>query len=71
MSPIMPSTRQPFAYPVDCPVVQTHVIVSGIRVSLGPVSVTTAKICSNVGECIAKYGAIERIQGCLLHTLMG
>jgi hypothetical protein len=69
-SPIMPSTREPFARPVDCPVVQTFVIVSGIRVSLGSESVITAKMCSNVEHCIATHGAIERIQGCLLH-LMG
>jgi len=67
----MPSTRNPFALPVECPVVQMHVIVSGIRVSLGSESVTTAKNCSNVEHCIVKYGAIERIQGCLLHTMMG
>jgi hypothetical protein len=67
----MPSTREPFAHPVDRPVEQMHVIVSGIRVSLGSESVTTAKMCSNVEHCVLKYGTIEQIQGCLLHDLMG
>jgi hypothetical protein len=67
----MPSTREPFARPVECPVVQMHVILSGIRVSLGSESVTTAKMCSNLEHCVLKYGAIDGIQGCLLHTLMG
>jgi hypothetical protein len=67
----MPSTREPFARPIECHVVHAHVIVSGIRVSLGPVSVITGKMCSNVEHCIATHGAIERIHGCLLHNLMG
>jgi hypothetical protein len=67
----MPSTRDPFALPVECPVVQMHVIVSGIRVSLGSESAITAKMCSNVERCVANHGAIERIGGCLLHNLMG
>jgi len=66
----MPSTREPLARAVECPVVQMHVMVSGIRVSLGSESVTTAKMCSNVEHCVANHGAIERIQGCLLHDLM-
>jgi hypothetical protein len=57
--------------PIQCPVVQMHVIVSGIRVSLGSESVTTAKMCSNVEQCIATYGAIDGIRGCLLHNLIG
>jgi hypothetical protein len=48
-----------------------HVIVSGIRVSLGSESAITAKMCSNVERCVANHGAIERIGGCLLHNLMG
>jgi hypothetical protein len=67
----MPSTREPFALPVECPVVRKHVIVSGIRVSLGSESVITGKMCTNAEHCIVKYGAIERIQGCLLHHVMG
>jgi hypothetical protein len=51
--------------------VRMHVIVSGIRVSLGSESVITGKMCSNVEHCIANHGAIERIRGCLLHTLTG
>ncbi len=67
----MPSTREPFARPVECPVVRKHVIVSGIRVSLGSESVITAKMCTNAENCIVNHGSLERIQGCLLHNLIG
>jgi len=67
----MPSTREPFARPEHCPVVQMHVIVSGIRVSLGPESVITAKMCTNAQHCIVDHGSLERIPECLLHHLMG
>jgi len=60
----MPSTREPFAGPVDCPV-----IVSGIRVSLGSESVITAKMCTNAEHCIVNNGSLERIPECLLHHL--
>src|SRR5437016_8854988 len=48
----MPSTREPFARPEHCPVVQMHVIVSGVRVSLGSESVITAKMSTNAEHCI-------------------
>ena len=65
----MPSTHEPFARPVDCPVVRMHVIVSGIRLSLGPESVITAKMCTNAEHCIVNHGSLERIRDCLLHNL--
>ena len=65
----MASTRHPFSHSAQCPVVQKQVVTSGTRVSLGSESQIVSKSCSNVARCLEKYGSLESLPACLLHTL--
>ena len=59
----------PFARQVHCPVAEKAVVVSGVGAPISGQVQVMCKACSNSGECLPKFGALEKIDGCLLHTL--
>jgi len=67
----MGSTKEPIAKQEHCPVIGHLVSISGTRVTLsgaGP-SEVARKNCSNIEGCLSKYQNLDRVAGCLLHTL--
>ena len=65
----MASKKEPFTKVAQCPVTSKRVAISGILVSLGNQSSMTRKNCSEVANCLEKYGSLEREPNCLLHSL--
>ena len=67
----MASKKTLFTKPAQmCNVVGHTVDLSGTLVELvGLAGEVAHKNCSNVAQCLAKHGSLERIPACLLHTL--
>jgi hypothetical protein len=58
----------PFATPVHCTVVQRRIVLSGVAAPISGRIQVMRKACSNAGDCMAKFGPLEKLDGCLLHS---
>jgi hypothetical protein len=67
----MNSAKQPFVKNANCSIVGFQVQLSGVRVSMGGTTAIAKKTCSNVAQCLAANGSLEKLNGCLLHNLQG